>query len=111
MSGRNERTFIMVKPDGTQRCLIGVVMCRFENRGLKLIAAKLVAPKEDHFEKHYAEHRLRPFFQGLVQYMLKGPVFAMIWQGMNAVKVRRMMVGETNPANYNPGTIRGNYCL
>jgi len=101
----------MVKPDGVQRALISVVMCRFENRGLKLIAAKLVAPKQDHFEHHYADHKGKAFFNGLVRFMLSGPVFAMVWQGTNAVKVGRSLVGETNPVNSLPGTIRGDYCL
>lgn len=111
MSKRDEKTFIMVKPDGVQRALIGVIMCRFEHKGLNLIAAKLVSPTQEHFENHYSEHKTKPFFKGLVHYMISGPVFAMVWQGLNAVKVGRALVGETNPANSSSGTIRGDFCL
>ncbi|KIY70329.1 nucleoside diphosphate kinase [Cylindrobasidium torrendii FP15055 ss-10] len=107
----NERTYIMVKPDGVQRGLVGKIIARFEERGFKLIALKLVQATEEHLEKHYADLKGKPFFPGLVKYMASGPVVGMVWQGLDAVKTGRAMLGATNPLASVPGTIRGDYAL
>jgi nucleoside-diphosphate kinase len=104
-----ERTFLMVKPDGVQRGLIGEIVSRFEKKGFKLIAAKLMTVSRELAEAHYAEHREKPFFEELVGFITSGPVFAMIWEGENVISVARQMMGKTNPADAAPGTIRGDY--
>jgi len=106
-----ERTYIMIKPDGVQRNLVGKIIQRFEERGFQLIALKLVQSTEAHLEKHYADLKGKPFFPGLIKYMASGPVVAMVWQGLDAVKTGRAMLGATNPLASNPGTIRGDFCL
>ena len=106
-----ERTFVMVKPDGVQRSLVGEIIRRFEARGLKLIALKMVSPSREHMESHYADLSSKKFFPDLITYMLMGPVVAMIWQGTSAAVVGRKLVGETNPVNSNAGSIRGDFCL
>ncbi|MCL6515570.1 nucleoside-diphosphate kinase [Alicyclobacillus sp.] len=106
-----EKTFVMVKPDGVQRGLIGEVVARFERKGLKLVGAKLMAVSTELAEKHYAEHRERPFFKDLVTFITSSPVFAMVWEGENAIAIARSMMGKTNPAEAAPGTIRGDYGL
>jgi len=106
-----ERTFIMIKPDGVQRGLIGDIIKRFEQKGFKLVAIRMMAPGEDHLREHYADLAARSFFPGLVKYMASGPVVAMAWEGENAVKTGRVMLGETNPRDSKPGTIRGDYCI
>jgi nucleoside-diphosphate kinase len=104
-----ERTFLMVKPDGVQRGLIGEIVSRFEKKGFKLVAAKLMTVSRELAEAHYAEHREKPFFEELVGFITSGPVFAMIWEGENVISVARQMMGKTNPADAAPGTIRGDY--
>ncbi|KAF8633720.1 hypothetical protein AX17_004378 [Amanita inopinata Kibby_2008] len=106
-----ERTYIMVKPDGVQRGLVGKIINRFEERGYKLIALKLVQSTEPHLEKHYADLKDKSFFPGLIKYMASGPVVAMVWQGLDAVKTGRVMLGATNPLASSIGTIRGDYAL
>ncbi|ACV58703.1 nucleoside-diphosphate kinase [Alicyclobacillus acidocaldarius] len=106
-----EQTFVMVKPDGVQRGLVGEIVARFERKGLKLVAAKLVQVSKELAEAHYAEHRERPFFGELVQFITSSPVFAMILEGENAIAVVRAMMGKTNPAEAAPGTIRGDLGL
>ena len=106
-----EQTYIMVKPDGVQRGLVGEIIARFEKRGFKLVALKLTTPTKEHLEKHYADLSDKPFFPGLIQYMLSGPVVAMVWEGLDAVKTGRSMLGATNPLASAPGTIRGDYAL
>ncbi|WP_062305543.1 nucleoside-diphosphate kinase [Alicyclobacillus sendaiensis] len=106
-----EQTFVMVKPDGVQRGLVGEIVARFERKGLKLVAAKLVQVSKELAEAHYAEHRERPFFGELVQFITSSPVFAMILEGENAIAVVRGMMGKTNPAEAAPGTIRGDLGL
>jgi nucleoside-diphosphate kinase len=86
-------------------------MKRFEQRGYKLVAAKLVQPGKEHLQKHYADLSSKPFFNGLVDYMNSGPIFAMVWEGKEVVKMGRMMLGATNPLASNPGTIRGDFCI
>ncbi|KAJ3028057.1 UNVERIFIED_CONTAM: nucleoside diphosphate kinase [Siphonaria sp. JEL0065] len=107
----SERTFIMVKPDGVQRGLVGEIIKRFENKGFKLVALKLVAPGKDHLEKHYADLKEKKFFPGLIQYMTSGPVVAMVWAGKGAAKSGRVLLGETNPLASLPGTIRGDFAI
>ncbi|KAK4104002.1 nucleoside diphosphate kinase [Parathielavia hyrcaniae] len=106
-----ERTFIAIKPDGVQRGLVGAIISRFETRGFKLVALKLVTPGKEHLEKHYSDLSSKPFFAGLVEYMNSGPIVAMVWEGLDAVKTGRAMLGATNPLSSAPGTIRGDYCL
>lgn len=104
-----EKSFIMVKPDGVQRNLVGNIVHRFEQKGFKLAGAKLMQVSEDLAKEHYGEHKERPFFGELVDFITSGPVFAMVWEGENVIKTARKMMGETNPAEANPGTIRGDY--
>ncbi|CBY15108.1 unnamed protein product [Oikopleura dioica] len=106
-----ERTFIAIKPDGVQRGLVGKILKRFEQRGFKLVAMKLCMPGKEHLEKHYADLFSKPFFAGLVEYMNSGPICAMVWEGLNVVKMGRMMLGETNPQASLPGSIRGDYSI
>jgi nucleoside-diphosphate kinase len=106
-----ERTLVLVKPDGVQRGLVGEVICRLERRGLQLTAMKLMRISEELAGRHYAEHREKPFFAGLVSFITSAPVVAMVWQGPGAVAMVRTMVGATNPANAAPGTIRGDLAV
>ncbi|HEX6593462.1 MAG TPA: nucleoside-diphosphate kinase [Bacillota bacterium] len=106
-----EKTFLMVKPDGVQRNLVGKIITRFEQKGFKLVGAKLMQISEDLAKEHYGEHKERPFFGDLVDFITSGPVFAMVWEGENVIQTARQMMGETNPADAAPGTIRGDYGL
>ena len=106
-----ERTFIMVKPDGVQRNLIGEIVLRFEKKGYQLVAAKLMQVSQDLAEKHYAEHREKPFFQELVDFITSGPVFAMVWQGEGVIATARRMMGKTKTQEALPGTSRGGFGL
>ncbi|MDX1931158.1 MAG: nucleoside-diphosphate kinase [Capsulimonadales bacterium] len=104
-----ERTYIMVKPDGVQRRLVGEIIRRFENRGLKLAELKMLTPSREVAETHYEVHREKPFFGELVDFVTSGPVVAMVWEGPDAVALTRQMIGATKPLNAQPGTIRGDY--
>jgi len=104
-----ERTFLAVKPDGVQRKLVGEIIRRFEARGFQLVGLKLMAVKRELAEQHYGEHKEKPFFPGLVDFITSGPVVAMVWQGKGVVAAARKMIGATNPLNSEPGTIRGDY--
>merc|ERR1712183_332944 len=106
-----EQTLIMIKPDGVQRGLVGPIISRFEQKGFKLAAMKLCQPGKAHLEEHYADLKSKPFFGGLVDYMCSGPVCAMVWEGDNAVKTGRKMLGATKPMDSEPGTIRGDFCI
>ncbi|XP_061893155.1 nucleoside diphosphate kinase B-like [Entelurus aequoreus] len=106
-----ERTFIAVKPDGVQRGLCGDIIKRFEQRGFKLLAAKFMQASEEHMKTHYLDLKATPFYAALCKYMSSGPVFAMVWEGRGIVKLARMMLGETNPADSKPGSIRGDFCI
>ncbi|GFN32077.1 nucleoside-diphosphate kinase [Paenibacillus xylaniclasticus] len=106
-----ERTFVMVKPDGVRRNLIGVIMTRFERKGLKLTNARMMHIDRELAEKHYAEHKGKPFFEELLEFIMSGPVFAMVWEGQDAVKNARALIGRTNPSEAAPGTIRADYAL
>ena len=104
-----QKTFIMVKPDGVQRGLIGEIVRRFENKGLQLVGAKLMNVSRELAEQHYAEHKERPFFGELVNFITSAPVFAMVWQGNDAIEICRLMMGKTKPVDAAPGTIRGDF--
>merc|ERR1712029_174695 len=106
-----EQTFIAVKPDGVQRGLVGEIIGRFERRGYKLAAIKLVTPSKEHLEKHYEDLKGKPFFNGLISYMASGPVCAMVWEGREACKVGRQLLGATNPMASQPRTIRGDFAI
>jgi nucleoside-diphosphate kinase len=106
-----EKTFLMVKPDGVQRQLIGDIVSRFEKKGFQLVGAKLMQISTELAEMHYGEHKERPFFGELVDFITSGPVFAMVWQGENVISTARQMMGSTNPKDATPGTIRGEYAV
>jgi nucleoside-diphosphate kinase len=106
-----ERTFVMVKPDGVQRGLIGDIISRFEDRGLKLVGAKFTQISQELAHEHYGEHEDEPFFDDLVAFITDGPVMAMVWEGQDATRQVRNMMGETDPAESDPGTIRGDFGL
>lgn len=104
-----EKSFLMVKPDGVQRNLIGEIVSKFERKGYKLVAAKLMNITEQLAEEHYGEHKDKPFFRELVDFITSGPVFAMVWEGENVISTARNMMGATNPQEADTGTIRGDY--
>ncbi|SDI28808.1 nucleoside-diphosphate kinase [Natribacillus halophilus] len=104
-----EQTFVMVKPDGVRKQLIGDIVSRFERRGYTLRDAKVMTIPRDLAEEHYGEHRDKPFFGDLVQFITSGQVFAMVWEGENVVENARTMMGPTNPKEAAPGSIRGDY--
>lgn len=106
-----ERTLILVKPDAVQRGLMGEIVSRLERRGLHPVAIKLMRITTDLAERHYSEHRDKPFFGGLVEFITSSPVLAMVWEGPGAVTVVRSMMGATNPASSAPGTIRGDLAV
>lgn len=106
-----ERTFIIIKPDAVQRGLTGEILRRYEARGLRLIGLKFVNAERTTLEEHYAEHRERPFFPGLIQFMSSGPIVVGVLEGTNAIEVVRATNGKTNPAEAVPGTIRGDLAL
>ncbi|WP_188206020.1 nucleoside-diphosphate kinase [Alkalibacillus aidingensis] len=106
-----EQTFIMVKPDGVQRNLVGDIVTRFEQKGFKLKAAKLMQISNELAEEHYGEHKDKPFFGELTGFITSGPVFAMVWEGENVIATARKMMGATNPAESDIGTIRGDFGL
>lgn len=106
-----ERTLIIIKPDGIQRELIWKIMQRFNDKGLKLTAAKFIKITREQAEKHYEIHKDRPFFEGLIEFMTGYPVFAAVLEGENAVKVVRQMTGKTNHLDAEMGTIRGDYAI
>ena len=107
----NERTLVLVKPDGVQRLLVGRILSRFEERGLKLVGLKLVQVDRALAEQHYAVHRERPFFGSLVEFITSSPLVALALDGPNAIVVVRSMVGATRPHEAAPGTIRGDLAL
>ncbi|AIF66655.1 nucleoside-diphosphate kinase [Terribacillus saccharophilus] len=106
-----EKTFLMVKPDGVQRGLIGEIVTRFEKKGLKLLAGKIMVVTEEQAKTHYIEHESKPFFGSLISYITSGPVFAMVWEGKDSVALTRSMIGATKPTDAAPGTIRGDYAV
>jgi len=108
---KRERSFIAIKPDGVHRNLAGEVINRFESKGYKLVAIKVIVPSKQHAEKHYADLSSRPFFPGLVKYFSSGPVVAMVWEGKGVIAGGRKLVGATDPNAAEPGTIRGDHAI
>ena len=104
-----ERTFIMIKPDGVQRGLVGEIISRFETKGFNLVGMKFMAVSRELAEKHYGVHKERPFFGSLVEFITSSPVVAMVWEGEGVVGSARTLIGATNPITSAPGTIRGDY--
>lgn len=106
-----ERTFVMVKPDGVRKGLVGEIISRFEKKGLFLVNMKLLTLSREEAEELYRVHEGKPFFESLVEYVTSGPVVVMILEGEGAVKVVRSLVGATDPQEALPGTIRGDFAL
>ncbi|GMY30542.1 nucleoside diphosphate kinase 3-like [Fagus crenata] len=106
-----ERTFIAIKPDGVQRGLISEIISRFERKGFKLVAVKIVIPSKDFAQKHYHDLKERPFFNGLCDFLSSGPVLAMVWEGEGVIKYGRKLIGATDPQKSEPGTIRGDLAV
>ena len=106
-----ERSFVMLKPDAVLRRLMGTVLTRFEERGLKLVAVKMMNISEELAKEHYGEHKEKPFFNDLVSYITSAPVLAMVIEGDDCISLIRKMVGATNPKEADLGTIRGDYAL
>lgn len=106
-----ERTLILVKPDGVERGLAGEIISRLERRGLRIVAMKMMKVSRPLALRHYGEHKGKPFFGGLVDYITSGPIVAAVLEGTRAVEVVRKTMGKTNPADAEPGTIRGDLAL
>lgn len=106
-----ERTFLMVKPDGVQRGLIGEIVKRFEQKGFQLVGAKFMQVSEQLAGLHYAEHKGKDFYDKLVAFITSGPVFAMVWEGDQVVALSRAMIGKTSALEAAPGTIRSDYAV
>eukprot|EP01083_Nonionella_stella_P077058 210230_1 len=106
-----EQTFVMIKPDGVERGLVGQVISRFERRGFYLSAMKMTHVEKAFAEKHYADLSSKPFFGGLTDFLSSGPVVAMVWTGKDAVRTGRKIIGATNPLDSEPGSIRGDFCI
>ena len=106
-----QRTLVLIKPDGLQRGLVGAILSRLEARGLKLVAMKMLHMDRAMAEQHYGVHRERPFFRGLVEFISSSPIIAMVLQGPNAVELVRHTMGATNPAQAEPGTLRGDLAV
>jgi len=106
-----ERTLVLIKPDGVQRNLVGEIIKRLEQRGLKITAAKFMQVSRELAEEHYAIHKGKPFYNGLINYITSSPVLAMVWEGPNAVAAVRQTMGATNPLQAAPGTIRHDFGL
>ena len=106
-----ERTYLMIKPDGVQRGICGEIVSRFEKKGLKIVAMKMMVIPKDVAENHYGEHKGKPFFPSLIDYITSGPVLAMVLEGEDAVLMCRNMMGKTKPLESAPGTIRGDFAM
>jgi nucleoside-diphosphate kinase len=109
--GNLERTLVLVKPDGVKRGLVGEILSRFEQKGLKIVAAKTLRVTPEHAQRHYAEHQGKPFYPSLIQHITSGPVVAVALEGRSAIAVVRLLTGATNPQTAAPGTVRGDYAL
>ncbi|KAF3792991.1 Nucleoside diphosphate kinase B [Nymphaea thermarum] len=106
-----EQTFIMIKPDGVQRGLVGEIISRFEKKGFYLRGLKMTTVDRPFAEKHYEDLSAKPFFNGLCEYITSGAVVAMVWEGKNVVTTGRKIIGATNPSDSAPGTIRGDFAV
>jgi nucleoside-diphosphate kinase len=109
--GNVERTFALVKPDGVRRGLVGEIVTRFERKGLKVVAAKMLRVTPELAQRHYAEHQGKPFYPALIQHITSGPVVALALEGRSAISVVRLLTGATNPQTAAPGTVRGDLAL
>jgi nucleoside-diphosphate kinase len=107
----SERTLVLIKPDGVQRLLVGRILGRFEERGLRIVGLKLTRAERALAERHYAIHREKPFYDGLVEFITSGPVVAAVLEGPRAISLARAMLGATRPEEAAPGTIRGDLAL
>ncbi len=106
-----QRTLVLLKPDAVNRRLIGEIIARFERKGLKIAAMKLLWMDKNMAERHYEVHRGKPFYESLIDYITSGPIVAMVLEGDNAISVVRKMMGKTNGQEAEPGTIRGDYSM
>jgi len=106
-----ERTLVLVKPDGVQRALIGEVISRLERRGLRLVGAKFMRVDQNLAETHYAIHKGKPFYEGLIRYITSAPVMAMVWEGPSAIAAVRQTMGATRPTEASPGSLRHDFAL
>jgi nucleoside-diphosphate kinase len=106
---QNEKTFVMIKPDGVQRGFVGEILTRFEKKGIKIVAMKLVSVSKELAEKHYGVHKGKSFFKPTVDYIISSPVIAIVLEGNNVINIVRNMMGKTNPQEAALGTIRGDY--
>lgn len=106
-----ERSLVLVKPDGVQRGLVGEVIARLERRGLRLVAAKFMSVSRTLAEEHYAVHKGKPFYDGLINYITSAPVMAMVWEGPRAIELIRQTMGATRPWDAAPGTIRHDFAV
>jgi nucleoside-diphosphate kinase len=106
-----ERSLVLVKPDGVQRALVGEVISRLERRGLRLVAAKFMQVNTELAETHYAIHKGKPFYEGLISYITSAPIMAMVWEGPNAVAAIRQTMGATRPTEAAPGSLRHDFAL
>ncbi len=106
-----QTTYVMVKPDGVQRGLVGEIVGRFERKGLRLVGMRQLTPDRELAEAHYAVHAGKPFYPGLIEFITSGPVVAMAWHGAEAISVARNIIGPTNGREASPGTIRGDYAM
>ncbi|XP_019170089.1 PREDICTED: nucleoside diphosphate kinase 3-like [Ipomoea nil] len=106
-----ERTFIAIKPDGVQRGLVSEIISRFERKGFKLVAIKIMVPSKVFAQRHYHDLKDRPFFSGLCNFLSSGPVVAMVWEGEGVIRYGRKLIGATDPQKSEPGTIRGDLAV
>jgi len=106
-----EKTFAMIKPDGVQKGVVGEIIGRIEHKGYKLVGLKFMQISKELAEEQYAEHKGKPFFDELVEYITSGPVVAMVWEGPGVIAGLRTLMGKTNPAEALPGTIRGDLAI
>ena len=109
--GDMQTTYIMIKPDGVQRGLVGDIITRFENKGLRLVGLRQLIPSKGIAEAHYPVHTERPFYPGLIDFITSGPVIAMAWTGIESINVARNLIGPTNGRDASPGTIRGDLAM
>ncbi|HKJ39326.1 MAG TPA: nucleoside-diphosphate kinase [Anaerolineales bacterium] len=106
-----ERSLVLVKPDGVQRALVGEVISRLERRGLRLVGAKFMQVSRELAETHYGIHKGKPFYDGLIEYIISAPVMAMVWEGPNAIAAIRQTMGATRPTEAAPGSLRHDFAL
>ncbi|MCK4765067.1 MAG: nucleoside-diphosphate kinase [Candidatus Aminicenantes bacterium] len=106
-----EKTFVMIKPDGIQREIAGEIISRFERKGLKLVGMKMIKMSREKAETHYGEHKGKGFYDELIAFITSGPVILSVWEGLEAIKIVRKVVGATSPDKAEPGTIRGDFVL